>query len=877
VTIQPGSRLGPYEIVASLGAGGMGEVWQALDPRIGRQVAVKVLHPTMSGSEDLVHRFEQEARTAGQLNHPNLIAVFDVGREGEVAYLVTELLEGDTLRARLAGGALPRQRAIEWAAGIASGLAAAHERGVVHRDLKPDNVFITKDNRVKILDFGLARLTNVGFSNSGGTDAPTDRHTDPGQVMGTVGYMSPEQVRAQPVDHRSDIFSFGAILYEMLTGVRAFHRGSSVETLNAILKEEPPETSASALSMHPGLERIVRHCLEKHPEARFQSARDLAFDLEQLSTASGTAPSPAGVAAKERRLLPMATVLGAIAIAAVAYWVGSRFSSISAAGLAQGPRSLSFTRVTELPGPELQPTLSPDGRMVVYASGISGNLDLYLMRVGGDRAIPLTTDPADDSQPSFSPDGERIAFRSEREGGGLFVMGATGESVRRVTNAGFDPAWSPDGKRLVYADEGVLDPYSRAADSALWTVEVGSGKASRLFAGDAVQPSWSPDGKRIAFWSNDGGQRDIKTISASGGAPVPVTHDAATDWSPRWSPDGKWLYLSSDRGGSMNLWRVAVDSETGKPLGDPQAITTGVRALGYPSFSSEGSRLAVMAYESSYEQTIYQIDPNAPTVARPVRTLRNPSASWCSLSRHGDWLACRTAGVPEDLVLVRADGGEIRRLTSDRAKDRNAVWDPMGERLLFMSTLSGVWATWSIRVDGSDRREITSKVLYSTGAWSADGRYYLTGDRTGLVKIDVSTGAEEKLGLDLGLGAGELVFVNSCTDKGNRVAVTVANRSGRATAYRILDLDSGSVRDLGVVPSGTGGDSGIGGWFPDGRHLVVKAAEGATVVDVDSGRRTVVAPAGRGLNDPVSLSRDGRFLLVEKEILDSDIWLIEMK
>jgi Tol biopolymer transport system component len=877
VTIQAGSRLGPYEIVAPLGAGGMGEVWQALDPRIGRQVAIKVLHPSLSGSEDLVHRFEQEARTAGQLNHPNLIAVFDVGREGELAYLVTELLQGDTLRERLAGGPLPKQRAIEWASGIASGLAAAHEKGVVHRDLKPENVFITKDNRVKLLDFGLARLMNVGFAASGETGAPTDRRTDPGKVMGTVGYMSPEQVRAQPVDHRSDLFSFGAIFYEMLTGVRAFHRDSSVETMNAILKEEPPETSATSLNVHPALERIVRHCLEKHPEARFQSARDLAFDLESLSTTSGTAPAIAGAAARRKRLWPVAAAFGVIGIATVAYWLGSRAAGGSTtASLA--PRTLSFTRVTELPGPELQPTLSPDGRMVVYASGLSGNLDLYMMRVGGDRAIPLTSDPANDSEPSFSPDGERIAFRSERDGGGLFVMGATGESVRRVTNAGFDPAWSPDGKRLAYADEEVTDPYSREAQSALWTVEVGSGKAARVFAGDAVQPSWSPDGRRIAFWANDAGQRDIKTISASGGEPISVTRDVATDWSPRWSPDGRWLYFSSDRGGSMNLWRIGIDSETGKPRSEPQAITRGVHSLAYASFSSDGSRLAAMAYESYYEQTLYRIDPNAPTAARPVRTLRNPSASWCRLSPDGDWLACRTAGVPEDLVLVRADGGEMRRLTSDQAKDRNATWDPTGERLVFMSTLSGAWETWSIRVDGSDRRLLTSLDAF-TGTWSPDGRYFLgTGPDTGPLKIDVSTGAAEKLGLDLGLEAGAIVWLDAWSDKGNRVAMTTADHSGRASSYRILDLDSGKVRDLGVEPPPFGSAfTAVGGWFPDGRHLLLKTAKGATVVDVESGRRTVVAPVGRGRNDPLSLSRDGKSFLVEKEILDSDVWLIEMK
>jgi len=268
MAIAPGTRLGPYEILAPIGAGGMGEVYRAKDPRLGRDVAIKVLPSSFSADPDRLRRFEQEARSAGLLNHPNITAVLDIGEHEGAPYVVQELLEGETLRQALAGGRLSPRRAIEYAIQIAHGLAAAHEKGILHRDLKPENVFITRDGRVKILDFGLAKLTHAEESSQA-TNLPTATvGTEPGIVLGTLGYMSPEQVRGKPADARSDIFSFGAILYEMLSGQRAFKGDSAADTMSAILKEDPPDLSVTNQNVSPGLERIVRHCLEKNPEQR---------------------------------------------------------------------------------------------------------------------------------------------------------------------------------------------------------------------------------------------------------------------------------------------------------------------------------------------------------------------------------------------------------------------------------------------------------------------------------------------------------------------------------------------------------------------------------------------------------------------------------
>src|SRR5579862_3272461 len=284
-----GTKLGPYEILSPIGSGGMGEVYRARDTRLDRVVAIKILPANFANDADRLQRFEHEARVLSTLNHPNVLAIHDIGAQGDIRYLVSEFLEGQTLREKLDGGPLPLRRVTEYAVEMAKGLAAAHEKGIVHRDLKPENIFVTKDGRVKILDFGLAKQS-VSEESATLTGA---NPTTPGTVLGTVGYMSPEQVRGLTVDHRSDIFSFGAILYEMISGKRAFKGGSKVETMNAILKEEPQELSETGGQISPGVERVVRHCLEKEPGMRFQSTRDLAFDLENLSS-----PSTSSAAAK---------------------------------------------------------------------------------------------------------------------------------------------------------------------------------------------------------------------------------------------------------------------------------------------------------------------------------------------------------------------------------------------------------------------------------------------------------------------------------------------------------------------------------------------------------------------------------------------------
>src|SRR5262245_9787729 len=347
----------------------MGEVYRARDPRFQRDVAIKILPPGLASDADRLRRFEQEARAAGALNHPNVLAVYDLGTaESGAPYIVAELLEGETLRGRLAAGALPQRRAVEYARQIAQGLAAAHDKGIIHRDLKPENLFITEDGRVKILDFGLAKLVQPDPAPAQQTAAPTaSLGTEPGVVMGTVGYMSPEQVKGQAADHRSDIFSFGTILYEMLSGRRAFKGDSNVETMSAILKEDPPDLVETNRNVAPALDRLVRHCLEKSPAQRFQSARDLAYDLEALSGVSGT-PSAAVAAITTKSRRPLWLGLAALGIAtaiAAAYYAGAHRRGARVADLVL--RRLTFRRGIVLGG-----RFAPDGKTVVYSASWEG-------------------------------------------------------------------------------------------------------------------------------------------------------------------------------------------------------------------------------------------------------------------------------------------------------------------------------------------------------------------------------------------------------------------------------------------------------------------------------------------------------------------------
>src|SRR5436190_8507766 len=452
MTLSAGTRLGSYEIVAPLGAGGMGEVYRAHDPALGRDVAIKVLPAAASADPDRLRRFEQEARSAGLLNHPNIFSIYGFGEHDGAPYVVSELLEGSTLRDRMAGTALSPRRAIDYGLQVAQGLAAAHEKGIVHRDLKPENLFVTDDGRVKILDFGLAKLTQPEGPSAGATAAPTvTGRTEPGVVLGTAGYMSPEQVRGLPADNRSDIFSFGAVLYEMLTGRRAFRGDSAIEAMSAILKEDPPELSETNKNLPPALERIVRHCLEKSPQLRIQSARDLAYDLEALSGVSGTTVAPRVAARGSRRALTVAlTAAAALALVALGLLIGRRLLSAGGPSAAENVR---YRRLTFRRGNVVFARFAPDGQTFVYGAAWDDKpAEIFLGRVDGHDSRALGIPNA--SLLAISKEGElAVALKKTNlfgtvGSGTLARVPMTGGSPRELVEAVSAAEWNPAGTDL---------------------------------------------------------------------------------------------------------------------------------------------------------------------------------------------------------------------------------------------------------------------------------------------------------------------------------------------------------------------------------------------------------------------------------------------
>jgi serine/threonine protein kinase len=567
--LEPGIRLGDYEIQSLLGAGGMGEVYRARDLRLRRDVAIKVLPAVVSTDAERLRRFEQEATASAALSHPNILAVYRLDTYAGTPYLVSELLEGETLREQLRRGRLAFRRAADYAIQITRGLAAAHEKGIVHRDLKPENLFITKDGRVKIVDFGLAKLTQPQPGSEHSAPTINGSQTQTGMVMGTVGYMAPEQVRGQSADHRSDIFSLGAILYEMLTGQRAFQKPTSPETMNAILNQDPPEISQIVPNVPPALQRILHRCLEKLPERRFQSTTDLTFALEALSGSGATESILPGERPRSRWSwiwISIVALAAAAVLVTVALWTRRPSEPAS--------RSESV-QVTNLPDSVSQPALSPDGHMVSFVRGPStfaASGQIYVKILPDSEPVQLTRDDLQKMSPVFSPDSSKIAYTT--------VPTETNWDTWLVPVLGGQPQlWLPNASGLVWLQKDKIlfsEIKNQDIHMAIVTADESRANERDIYIpggeiGMAHRSYPSPDGRWALIVEMDRAiwfpcrlvPMEGNSIGRQVGPPSGGCTFAA------WSPDGKWMYLSSNAGGGFHIWRQHF------PDGQPEQITFG--------------------------------------------------------------------------------------------------------------------------------------------------------------------------------------------------------------------------------------------------------------------------------------------------------------
>jgi len=862
--LTSGTRVGPYEIVAPLGAGGMGEVYRAKDTRLNRDVAIKVLPEGFATDEARLSRFEQEARATAALNHPNILVVFDIGHEGQTAYVVAELLEGQTLRDVIEAGRLPLRKAVDYASQIASGLAAAHAKGIVHRDLKPENVFVTIDERVKILDFGLAKLTE-GASSSGATSTVLSPRTEPGMVVGTVGYMAPEQVRGQPVDHRADIFSFGAVLYEMLTGRRAFRGETAADTMTAILKESPADIADSGMAVPPTLARVVDRCLEKSPASRFQSASDLAFALQALGS---DAPSASGLSvpaerpaarAKQPWLLVAGVALVAAALTGAVAW------------------SLR-------PVPALPPVLEVD--------------------------IAATPGHSAGQTSALSPDGSHFVFQASDAGGRTQLWVRTFESGAVVRLAGTDdgrnPFWSPDGTQIGFF-----------ADGRLKAVTVASGRVRVICDARGGRTAGTWNAQDVIVFSVEAGV-PLKRVDARGGAaPVDL---AASGFRPHFLPDGRHYSFHGLEGDDGEIHVADVDGASIVSLGAGRDATyadgyllfvRGTSLLAQPfdpaSRTLEGEPVIldeVGRYPAS-TGTNYTVAGGMIAHRRPVEAQRR--LVWYSrdgvrlgeIPEDGDWrnpslspddsrLAAQRderEGTGLDIWIVDIARGTTRALSTEVGGEGTPVWAADGNRVLFLrDALSTATALLAKPLDGGAAETVSTGVRGTLSDLLPDGRSVLS--------FTLLEGHREIIITPLDATVPRRVFASSPFNE----TQPALSPDGRWLAYVSDELGINEQRDV-YIQAFPGGGKKIqvsadtrGGqqprWRRDGRELYYVAPDRSIIaMAVESSGDTLrLGPArplfqtmmgsegGLGTRASYDVTRDGlKFIVAESPAGSADV------
>jgi serine/threonine protein kinase len=833
MTLTAGTRLGPYEILEPLGAGGMGEVYRAADPRLRREVAIKVLPAAFASDPDRLRRFEHEALAAASLNHPNILAVYDVGSDAEAPYVVSELLTGSTLREMLGVGALPVRQALGYAAQMAHGLAAAHDKGITHRDLKPENVFVTKDGRVKILDFGLAKLVSPSASTGASQMKTVAALTDPGMIVGTPGYMSPEQVRGETADHRSDIFAFALVLYEMLSGRRAFTGASPIETMSAILKEEPPALALANRALPPAIDRLIARCLQKAPDERFQSAKDLAFNIEALtvdSTLSPVSPALPPGRTRSRRVVGIAVVLLiALAGTTAGFVLGRRTGSASAP---------TFKRLTFRRGTIYSARFAPDGQTIVYEAAWQGQpSELFSTRPESTEVRSLGLTGA--TILSISAGGEMAL---QLPNGTLARAPLGGGAPREIVENVVTAAWGPDGKTLAIV----------RSIAGRRRLEFPPGKVLYETVGSLDNLSVSARGDLIACSESTLGIGDLRSVIVVdlNGKKRTVSEGWRAVRGVAWSPRGNeiWFAASKTDFGGRSLLAVTLD-------GTLRELTRVPDNLSLHDISRDGRLLLERSDErieanglapgETRERDLSWFDVNGLSDLSPDgRTLiitedgesgthvflrktdGSPAAKLAdgggfALSPDGRWLIVQPLDPPR-LMLVPTGPGETRAIAHQPFTGyRWANWFPDGKRILFVGSEPGHGLRPYVQdLGGGPPRAIAPEgVTMQTGsnAISPDGAWFAAIGPGRLAALYPTGGGEPRPLAALSPGD-----VPSRWSANGRFLYVYRHNAIPAPVYR-LDMSSGK-KELWkeVGPSDSAGVTGVAHFqvTPDGSAYV---------------------------------------------------------
>ena len=794
-----GRTIAHYEILDKLGEGGMGVVYKARDTHLDRFVAIKVLPPEKLADPERKRRFVQEAKAASALNHPNIVVIHDIAQADGEHFIAMEFVAGKTLDSLIPRKGLRLTEALNYAIQIADALAAAHRAGIVHRDIKPTNIMASEEGRVKVLDFGLAKLTEAVEPSPDQATLTLKPESTEGVIVGTVAYMSPEQAEARKIDARSDIFSFGSLLYEMLTGQRAFHGETTIAVLSAILRQEPKPASEVVADLPRDLEKIVTRCLRKDLDRRFQTMADVLVELKEVKEES---ESGAAIRATPRIARPrwpwLAGAAAALAVAAAAWWF------LRAPSVHDPEPSQAEVPLTSYPGDERHPSFSPDGNQVAF--GWNGekqdNYDVYVKLIGPGAPLRLTTNPAPDRSPAWSPDGRWIAFRRELGGGkaGLFLIPALGGPERKLLDAVSPDSWSAASWHPSNNWLAIPMPDPPDVIPSVFAISVTSGQRRRLTAplspstGDA-DPAFSPDGRSLVFCRRTAigeGELFILTLSTAmepQGEVKQLTFDQRITQTPAWTFDGREIIFSIGRPGSYTLWRIRV-SQSGSPPGKPERLASvgqdGVspalsrqgRRLAYtrnwrdlniwrmqipggvsapfisstrneenPKFSPDGQKIAFRSDRSGHNE-IWVSDSDASNPVQ-VTSFGGPMAAevnWSPDSRRIAFKA-NTHG-HGDIYVIDAEGGAPQRLTTEPSDDLMPAWSQDGRWIYFASNRSGTDQVWKIPATGGAAVQVTRQGGFYSQE-SPDGRFLYYGkDRnltTSLWKTPVAGGQETRV------------------------------------------------------------------------------------------------------------------------------------
>ncbi|HYX67733.1 MAG TPA: LpqB family beta-propeller domain-containing protein, partial [Terriglobales bacterium] len=728
--LPPGTSLGKYRIVSLVGTGGMGEVYRAQDPQLQREVAIKVLPESLSADPERTQRFQREARMAAALHHPNILAIFDVGVQDARPYLVTELLKGESLREAVQRRALSPRKAVDIARQVALGLAAAHDQGIVHRDLKPENIFLCSDGSAKVLDFGIAKLI-AGGPAAGDAQTLTGGGslTREGEIVGTVTYMSPEQLRGAKLDSRSDIFSFGAVVYEMLAGQRAFGGDSGAEIASAILKDDPRDLRALQPAVSPSLQALVHRCLEKDPAHRFQSARDLAFQLANIDLAS-TTTSRVETLRRLRWHWPAAALLLLVLAAAAAWWWRPRPTL----------NSVAYQRLTDFAGLEEAPALSPDGKSVAFVADVTGTRQIWVRLLAGGPPLQVTHDGGAHLDPRWSQDSASLFFfvppTQPGSEGTIAQISALGGAPRRLVSALSGPDISHDGRRLSFfrLTQDRVELVTSELDGS--GVQVVTQFPARCCYGHV---RWSPDDRILAFQHNSGIWSDnVYTVGSAGGAVRRLTPESQLMAGLAWLPNGKGIVYSAGRGAILYLppMQLSVSLLDGSP---PRRLTYGDASYEGPDIDRAG-RLVASRRAITFDIWKYPVAGSPQeNVARGLRiTHQTGTVQTPTLSPDNREMAYLSdSGGRGNVWVMNLQTGATRQITSEGADTTIGVpvWSPDGAHIIFAASKreGPNWPAtsyWMVQPDGSDLRDFLPNTSWA--AWSADARwiYFSTGVQT---------------------------------------------------------------------------------------------------------------------------------------------------